>query len=63
MNYLKLFDATEKKYLAKLRIGYPNMDIPSDAVVEEALVNFKKEKVIGDLIIRCDGEILEFETV
>jgi len=58
------FTEYEKMLLNKLRRNYPNRDIPTDDVVENALSKMKRdgsEVVIDDLIIRTWDGIIEME--
>lgn len=60
------FTEDKKRYLDKLRRNYPNRDIPTDDVVENALSKMRRdgsEIVIDDLIIRTWDGIVEMELI
>lgn len=55
----------DKRYLDKLRMNYPNRDIPTDDVVKNTLSQMVNddEVVIDDLCIRIWDGIIEMELI
>lgn len=63
-NFKHLYTLDEINYVNKLRLNYPNLDIPTDNEILNFLESYKrKNDCLKDLIIREYGGTLEFETV